>query len=50
MIEPGSRRGDPFLRVAMGWRDGHSCHGLGELFAELAARESFEALDRTYGR
>ena len=42
--------GDPFLRVAMGWRDGHSCRGLGELLGELALHKSFEALDRAYGR
>ena len=34
----------------MGWRDGHSCRGLGELFGELADHKSFEALDRAYGR
>ena len=28
LIEPAPRQGDPFLRVAMGWRDGHSCRGL----------------------
>ena len=49
-IEPAPGQGDPFLRVAMGWRDGHSCRGLGELFGELAAHKSFEALDRAYGR
>ena len=37
-------------RVAMGWRDGHSCHGLRELLGELAAHPSFEALDRAYGK
>lgn len=46
LIEPAPRQGDPFLRVAMGWRDGHSCRGLAELFRELAACKSFEALDR----
>jgi hypothetical protein len=50
LIEPPPRQGEPFLRVAMGWRDGHSCHGLVELFGELAAQPSFEALDRAYGR
>jgi hypothetical protein len=50
MIEPDPGQGDPFLRVAMGWRDGHSCHGLGEMFGEFAACESFDALDRAYGR
>jgi hypothetical protein len=50
LIEPTPGQGDAFLRVAMGWRDGHSCRGLGELFGELAAHDSFEALDRAYGR
>jgi hypothetical protein len=50
LIEPAPGRGDAFLRVAMGWRDGHSCHGLGELLGELALHKSFEALDRAYGR
>jgi hypothetical protein len=50
LIEPAPGQGDPFLRIAMGWRDGHSCRGLGELLGELAAHKSFEALDRAYGR
>ena len=50
LIEPAPRQGDPFLRIAMGWRDGHSCHGLAELLGELAGHKSFEALDRAYGR
>lgn len=50
LIEPAPRQGDPFLRVAMGWRDGHSCRGLAELLGELAAQKSFAALDRAYGR
>jgi len=50
LIEPAPRQGDPFLRVAMGWRDGHSCRGLSELLGELAGHDSFEALDRAYGR
>lgn len=50
MIEPDPGQGDPFLRVAMGWRGGYSCRGLGEMFSEFAAFESFEALDRAYGR
>lgn len=50
IIEPEVGRGDPFVRVAMGWRGGHSCHGLCELLGELAACESFDALDRSYGR
>jgi hypothetical protein len=50
LIEPAPGQGDPFLRVAMGWRDGHSCRGLGELCGELADHKSFEALDRAYGR
>lgn len=35
LIEPED--GSPFLRVAMGWRDGWSRQGLCDLFAELAA-------------
>lgn len=50
LIEPAAGQGDPFLRVAMGWRDGHSCRGLAELLGELAARDSFDALARAYGR
>jgi hypothetical protein len=50
LIEPAPRQGDPFLRIAMGWRDGHSCRGLGELLGELALHKSFAALDRAYGR
>lgn len=38
LIEPASGRGRPFLRVAMGWRDGHSRQGLCDLFAEFAER------------
>jgi hypothetical protein len=36
LIEPQPGQGQTFLRVAMGWRDGWSCRGLCELFAELA--------------
>jgi hypothetical protein len=50
LIEPAPGQGDPFLRIAVGWRDGHSCRGLGELLGELANHKSFEALDRAYGR
>ena len=50
LIEPDPGQGDAFLRVAMGWRDGHSCRGLGEMLSEFAACESFEALERAYGR
>ena len=50
LIEPAPGQGDPFLRVAMGWRDGHSCRGLGELLGELADHQSFAALDRAYGK
>ena len=50
LIEPAPGQGDPFLRIAMGWRDGHSCRGLGQLLGELALHRSFEALDRAYGR
>lgn len=50
LIEPAPGQGAPFLRIALGWRDGHSCRGLGELLGELALHKSFEALDRAYGR
>lgn len=50
LIEPAPGQGQPFLRLAMGWRDGHSCRGIGELFSELSSHKSFEALDRAYGR
>jgi len=36
LIEPEPGHGEPFLRVAMGWRGGWSCEGLCALFAELA--------------
>jgi hypothetical protein len=45
LIEPPPGQGDTFLRVAMGWRDGHSRQGVCELFAELAVAPSFAALD-----
>jgi len=44
LIEP--EQGPTFLRVALGWRDGHSRQGICDLFAELAATPSFEALER----
>ena len=50
LIEPEIDAGRPFLRVALGWRGGHSCRGLVDLFAELSAHASFEAMDRAYGR
>lgn len=50
LIEPAAGQGDPFLRVAIGWRDGRSCRGLAELLGELAAHDSFDALARAYGR
>lgn len=50
LIEPEPEQGQPFLRVAMGWRAGHSRDGLCDLFAELAGYRSFAALDRAYGR
>lgn len=50
LIEPTDGRGHSFLRLAMGWRDGHSCRGIAELFSELANHKSFEALDRAYVR
>lgn len=45
VIEPDSGA-SPFLRVAMGARDGHSCDGVIALMAELAASEP-EALQRS---
>jgi hypothetical protein len=36
LIEPAPGQGQPFLRVALGWRDGWSRIGLCDLFAELA--------------
>lgn len=36
LIEPEPDQGEPFLRVAMGWRDGWSCRRLCALFEELA--------------
>jgi hypothetical protein len=36
LIEPEAGQGRTFLRVALGWRDGHSRQGLCDLFAELA--------------
>jgi hypothetical protein len=42
LIEP--KEGDPFLRVALGWRDGHSRQGLCDLFAEIAKAPSINAL------
>jgi hypothetical protein len=36
LIEPEPGQGEPFLRVAMGWRDGWSCRRLCALFEELA--------------
>jgi hypothetical protein len=36
LIEPPPGQGEPFLRVAMGWRGGWSCQRLCELFEELA--------------
>jgi hypothetical protein len=50
LIEPAPGQGEMFLRVAMGWRDGHSRQGLCDLFAELAAAPSFAALDRRQSR
>ncbi|CAN5763378.1 hypothetical protein BH11PSE3_BH11PSE3_02220 [soil metagenome] len=50
LIEPEPDQGEPFLRVAMGWRAGYSHKGLCTLFAELADQPSFNALDRAYGK
>ncbi len=38
LIEPEAGQGRTFLRVALGWRDGHSRQGLCDLFAELAEK------------
>ena len=46
LIEPEPGQGRTFLRVALGWRGGHSCRGLCDLFGELAAHPSFDSLDR----
>jgi len=43
VIEP--EHGSPFLRVALGWRGGHSRAGLCDLFGELAAFPSFKDLE-----
>ncbi len=48
-IEPDPAEGAPFLRVALGWRGGHSALGLVDLFGELAACPSYEALEARYG-
>lgn len=50
LIEPEPEQGKPFLRIAMGWRAGHSQDGLCDLLGELAGHPSFAALDRAYGR
>lgn len=47
-IEPDPGQGRPFLRVAMGWRDGHSRHGFCEMFGEFAGHPSVEALLGAY--
>jgi hypothetical protein len=49
LIEPEPAQGQPFLRVAMGWREGYSCSGLCNLFAELAAYPSFPDLAKRMG-
>jgi hypothetical protein len=49
LIEPEPAQGQPFLRVAMGWRGGYSCTGLCNLFAELAAYPSFADLAKRMG-
>lgn len=38
LIEPEAGQGRTFLRVALGWRDGHSRQGICDLFAELAEK------------
>ena len=40
VIEPETGE-PPFLRVALGARDGHSCRGVIELMAEFAAGRAF---------
>src|SRR6266404_3696536 len=50
LIEPEPAQGQPFLRVAMGWRGGYSCTGLCNLFAELATYPSFADLAKRMGR
>jgi hypothetical protein len=36
LVEPKPEDGDPFLRVALGYRGGSSCNAMTELLAELA--------------
>jgi hypothetical protein len=49
-IEPETGRGSPFLRLAMGWRGGHSSAGIASLIGEIAAFDSIDAVERAYGR
>jgi len=49
-IEPEPGRGEPFVRLAMGWRGGHSANGIAALVEELAAFDSIEAAGRAYGK
>ena len=46
LIEPEPGQGRTFLRVAMGWRGGHSSRGLCELFGELAPSSSSSSAAR----
>jgi hypothetical protein len=50
LIEPEPQKGSPFLRIAMGWRAGHSLAGICALFAELSRQPSFSVLQQAYGR
>jgi hypothetical protein len=36
LIEPQPGQGEPFIRIALGWRGGWSCEGLIELLGEMA--------------
>jgi hypothetical protein len=45
LIEPEPGQGRTFLRIALGWRDGHSRQGLCDLFAEFA-QEGFSPAGR----
>ncbi|MFZ5784202.1 MAG: hypothetical protein ACOY4R_28745 [Pseudomonadota bacterium] len=49
-IEPEPGRGEPFVRVAMGWRGGHSANGITALVEELAAFDSLEAAELACAR
>jgi hypothetical protein len=44
LIKPSAGRGQPFLRMALGWRDGYSRQGFCDLFEELSAL-NFDSID-----